>query len=124
MWNTAKVICPFLAASINPMSRSALRVGGLGRIERVENLHLVGHESHVNDFRYLGMKALEGAAGCLGVEGARGNLLRNEIVEQCSSDRRFAHAALVRSHDDDCWFCHWLSPESDTRLLTNPGAKP
>ena len=29
MWNSAKVICPFLAASMKPMSRSACSVGDI-----------------------------------------------------------------------------------------------
>jgi hypothetical protein len=82
------------------------RHGGLGRIERVENLHLVGDERNIDDFGQLGVKALERATGCLGVKGTHRNLVGGEIIEESARDCRLAHPALVRPDDDDCWLCH------------------
>jgi hypothetical protein len=106
------VIWVFAAASRKPMSRSASGADiddgdlGVGAGERIEDFHLVrgrGDVDHVGD---VGMKALQRPLRRLGVEGAGRDVVGDEIVEQHSCDSGLADAALVRSHQNDCRFCH------------------
>ena len=97
------------------------RVGGA---ERVEDLHLVGDQRHVDDVGQVGMEALERAARRLGVEGASGDLVGGEIVEQGARDRGLADPALVRSHDNDGWLGHWAVPRIKPRMGPRLGAEP
>ena len=75
MWNTAKVIWPDLAASRKPMSRNEASEGdsspartsitvteGRGRIQGIEDLHLVRGRRHVDDLGDIGVEALERSA--------------------------------------------------------------
>jgi len=64
-------------------------------MQGVEDLHLVRDQIDVDDFRHLGMKALERAPGHLGIERTHPNLICGKVVEQSASDRRLPDSSLV-----------------------------
>src|SRR6202034_1178401 len=83
---------------------------GIGGRQRVENPHLIGDRGNVDDIGNVGMEALERAFGGLGIECARRDMMRGEIIEQRAGDRRLANAALVRANHDHCRLSHCLFP--------------
>src|SRR5580658_5369016 len=80
----------------------------LALLHRVEEAHLIGDRSDVDDVAMFRMKALESAFWRFGIECPRRQVMRREVVEQRAGDGGFAHASLVRTHHDHRRLRHGL----------------
>src|SRR5262249_6274539 len=80
------------------------------RLERVEDLHLIRHRGHVDDFGDVRVEALERATRPLGIEGPRRDLASCEIVKNRTRHGRLADPTLVRANQNDDGLSHFGTP--------------
>jgi len=74
--------------------------------DRIENFHLIADRVHVDDLGRLGMEALQRPARMFRIEGADGDLIDGEIIEQSAGDRGLADAPFVCTNENDGRFGH------------------
>src|SRR5262249_13738200 len=92
----------------------------VGRMQRVEDLHLIGHVVDVDQIGQPRIEALERAARYFGIERTGADLTRSEIVEQGPRDRGFADAAFSGANKDDSRLVHDLLPERNNTTVNHP----
>ena len=77
--------------------------------ERIEDPHLIGDRSDVDDVGDVGMKPHQRALGRFGVERPCRHVVGREVIQQRTRYRGLADTALVRSYNDHRWLGHGRS---------------